>query len=184
LRVSGPPLTRLNVTSAAHRGRTSANPGYTTLKIRTAPYVKVRLTLRRSGREQRMVWRWGAGGFGSQRITWSCKSRGTASYRYTVEAEDEAGTVRRRSGSFRIVSRARCNAMQAAERRARELRAAAERRRAAAEQRRIEAENRAETQRFINNCYVAGGTPVRNERSYGPEPWCRAPYGGFINIPM
>jgi len=182
--VVGPPLKQLKVSTTTHRGRTSANPGYTTLKIRTTPYVKVRLSLRRAGRERQMAWHWGASAAGSARIDWSCKTSGPASYRYTVEARDEQGKVLRRSGSFRIVTRGRCNAMRAAERRARERRAAAERRREAAEQRRLAAEQRARTQRFIHNCYAAGGTPVRIERSYGRELWCRAPSGGFLYIPV
>ena len=39
LRVSGPALTRLEVSTRGRQGRTSTNPGYTTLKIRTTPYV-------------------------------------------------------------------------------------------------------------------------------------------------
>jgi hypothetical protein len=183
LRVVGPPLSRLQVSTAAHRGKSSANPGYTTLKIQTTPYVKVRLTLRRAGREQRMVWRWGAGTTGSQRVEWSCKTRGKAEYRYTVEAEDVQGTIRRRSGRFASVSRARCNALVAAERRARAVRRAAEKRRAA-ERRRIAADQRARTRRFISNCNAAGGTPVRVQRAWGSELMCRAPYGGFLYVPM
>ena len=92
--------------------------------------------------------------------------------------------MRRRSGRFASVSRARCNALLAAERRAREVRRAAERRRAAAEQRRLAADRRARTRRFIHNCNAAGGTPVRVERSWGSELMCRAPYGGFLYVPM
>jgi hypothetical protein len=192
--VSGPPLTHLSASAQAHPGHTSIEPGYTTLWIRTTPYVTVRLTLLGRGPAAHFVWHWSGDGVGSKQIDWTCRPGSTSTYHYSVVAEDDHGRTRHLSGAFNVVSRARCASMQASERRARELaRAAARRRaeaaaaRAAAEQRaeaaRAAAEQRAAHERFVHNCLALGGTPVTIERSDGPETMCRAPYGGYLMVP-
>jgi hypothetical protein len=184
LRVIGPPLSQLGVKTRSRRGHSSAHPGYTTLSISTTPYAKVTLTLRRSNRVRVDHFSWGSKALESQRIDWNCNLRGAASYSYIVEAHDEQGKRLRRTGRFRVVSRAWCRSQQAKERRARARQRAAERQAALADARREAAAERARYARFLHNCEAAGGTPVKVFRSVGAQIMCRAPLGGFLIVPM
>jgi hypothetical protein len=183
-RLPGPPLTRLSVKATAKRGTTSGRPGHTTLTIRTTPYVRVTVTLRRGGRVNSLPFpAWSTDGVGRVRVDWTCKATGSPTYRWQVVARDEQGRVQRRSGRFSVVSRATCRAMKAAEDRARAQRIAAEQARLRADAARQAAEERARYQRFVNNCRALGGTPVAIERTYGTTTMCRAPYGGYLSVP-
>jgi hypothetical protein len=183
LRVVGPPLTELSVSTAAHPGSLARYPGYTTLKMNASPFARVTLTLRRGGRQRRMRFDWGETKTVHETIDWKCPIKGTSTYRFTLEARDDHGNRMTRSGKFRVVSPARCRSMKAAEKRALTQRRAAERRRAAADARRQAAKDRKRINRFIANCRALGGTAVRLNTSDGPYIACRAPWGGYLPVP-
>jgi hypothetical protein len=179
LRLHGPALTGLRVSSRRVPGGQSTRPGHTTLTITTTPYARVRLTLQRGSRRQVIPLTWGHSRIGRQRIEWSCDGGGASVYRYEVAARDEAGRTLTRTGRFRTISPAQCAALRATERAAR-ARAAAAR---AARARAAAAARRAYYARWFHNCRAAGGTPVTVYLKVGPRVMCRAPYGGFLSVP-
>ncbi len=183
LRVAGPRLTQLRVRTKAQRGTSSRRPGSTVLTIRTTPFTRVTLTLRRAGTSRVIPLAWGAAAVGRQRVTWSCGAKGSNLYRYTVTARDEQGRTMRRSGRFRSVSISKCRSLKAQEARARQRRAAAEARRLAAAARRDAAAAQARRNRFIRNCGALGGTAVTLQTGAGTTIVCRGPYGGYIWVP-
>jgi hypothetical protein len=191
--VLGPRLTGLTVHAQRHAGTTSRYPGYTNLAIKTTPYARVTIRFTHQGRTGTVVQDWGSNTAGQFLIKWTCAHPGGV-YSYTVAAADAEGDHRSVSGSFVSMSVARCTAMKAAERAAALAAAQAKRRAAqAAARAQLRAEQEAERQaqeqqtlayeRFVGNCEALGGTPVSLDVEGTSQAYCRAPYGGYLNVP-
>ncbi len=183
LTVNGPPLKGLVVKTTRRLGATPGSPGYTLMSITTTQFVRLKLTLRRAGRDQTRWIHWGESASGSERIDWSCKRTKSPNYRFVLEARDYLGKTITRTGSFSTVTKKRCGTLEAAQKRRIAHRRAYEIRRQRAQARREAAQKQARARRFVHNCYAAGGTPRNVQRSWGNQVWCRGPYGGFIWVP-
>ena len=121
----GPKLTRLQVRVSSRSHRSSANPGSTSLRITTTPFMRVRIAIARSGRKRVVNYAWGASATGSMSVDWTCKVKGAGRYRWSVTATDAFGKELRRTGTFKAVTQAQCSGYRAAEREAARRRAAA-----------------------------------------------------------
>jgi hypothetical protein len=176
-RILGPPLTRLSVRSRDVRYSRSAAPGFTRLAVTTTPYVSLRLELRRSGRTRTLFLHWGARPQGAIDVGWTCKTSG-GDYRYTLTARDDEGRTLTRRGTIRPISRARCQKLKAAEKRARDRRIAQRRRRQQEAERRRRAAERAELARATRNCHKLDGRVRSLELpGGGTTRVCLTPYG-------
>ncbi len=180
--VLGPRLTGLIASAKATRRASSRYPGSTTLTAKTNPYARVRIQLRRQGRENTYFFHADAHGDAYVDVPWSCGRPG-GTYRALITAADQYGKTRRASVSFRPVSRARCTSMRRAEavaRRAKERRRA-QRQRAA--DRRAAQEHASAVRRFRHNCNAVGGI-VRSVQLDGSSQWvCASPFGGLLPVP-
>lgn len=171
-RIKGPPVNGLKVRTRSYRIRSSRTPGYSKLIVKTNAYAYLRLSLRRGGREQVRNFRWGPQTEGSITFDWTCKYGG-GRYRFTLTASDDDGNEYTRRGSIRTISRAQCQRLRRAERRARD-------RRAASRLRRQRAAVRRDLQRRIQNCRNVGGTPRRWTWQDGSSSLiCVLPYGWY-----
>jgi hypothetical protein len=176
----GPKLTRLQVRVSSRSHRSSANPGSTSLRITTTPYMRVRIAIARSGRKRVVSYAWGASATGSMSVDWTCKVKGAGRYRWSVTATDGFGKELRRTGTFKAVTQAQCSAYRAAEREAARRRAAARARELAADRARARREAAAEYRRIASNCAALNGVLRRLHWQDGSSTLvCVTPNGFF-----
>jgi hypothetical protein len=179
MRILGPPLTRLSVRASSRAGARSTRPGRTLLRVTATAWAHVRISLRRSGRERVMRFRWNASPTRSLRVDWSCRLPG-GRYRYRVVATDDDGRRLTRTGSFSTVTRSRCKAMRRRESRALQQRVKARIRREQAAARRQQAAERRQLQRSIANCHAFYGVVRKVWLDDGTTTlYCVSPYGAW-----
>jgi hypothetical protein len=203
--VLGPPLTHLHVSTRAKPGDTYKYPGHSLINISTSPYVRIKVQIRAGGKTQSFTENLTSQTTAQLTLTWSCRHPAPGRVPFTVEATDQLGHTKTARRSLVYAPLSLCTRLHAkmvaiqqalreqqrrAERALREKQRKAEQRRLKAEeqqQQREEAAARAAQQaqynRFVNNCEALGGIPVVLTLSSGNSTFCRASYGGYMNVP-
>lgn len=181
--VTGVPIGEIAVRSERNRGRFSSRPGWTAFTLQAATFARHRFEYRRRGGSWKQVrWSTRRDAKSVTYVNWSCVRPGGA-IEWRAHVTDWFGTKRTKRGRIANVSVARCAALrrrEAAKRRHDAARRRAQERRRAARERRREA---AEVRRFQSNCRGVGGTPVLLDDGAGWSWYCRAPWGGLLDVP-
>jgi hypothetical protein len=201
------PATLLEVNVRQDHGSAYSQPGHTDLLIKATVFSHVTVstqpatpTLRyQSGvptEEEELLGVEEAGpahGIQGAKIKWSCRHP-RETIHYTVTAQGASGPPLIRTGAFTIPLSARwCAAAKREERHELEVidheeaRHRAEERKEAAEHARREAEaQHRELEQWEANCRKLGGTVVwlHVGNAGATAPYCRAPNGGTINVPL
>ena len=120
--VLGPKLTRLSARTRNKRGRTSPNPGYSVIEVKTTPFARVRYDVRRQGRRTAFFSRANRSGDSELTVSWNCDKPG-GRYLVRVVASDQHGTRLKRTVRFAPVSKGHCTQMRRAEARAHRIQA-------------------------------------------------------------
>jgi hypothetical protein len=154
------------------------HPGYTTLKVTTAPFAYITIKLARYGQRTENYELGPESTHLTLTVPWSCSSPG-GTYRYTVMAHSNVGPILVRRGSFRAVSIARCHELKRQEA---ESRARSEREYREGLTRSREAE-RARLKQWESNCRALGDAPAVLHIEGGIVHVCRTPEGYTIEVP-
>jgi hypothetical protein len=192
--VLGPPLTHLHVSTQAKPGETYKYPGYSLININTSPYVRISLQIRTRGKTQSFTENLTSQRTAQLTLTWSCTHPAQGRVPFTVEATDQLGHTKTAHGSLVYAPLSLCMRLHAqllaVQLALKEKREQAEQQKLKAEQQQqqqeeaaAEAAQQAQYNRFVNNCKALGGTPVTLQLSSGDSTFCRAPWGGYMNIP-
>jgi hypothetical protein len=177
------PVHGLLVRVIAEPGKTSQNPGKTSITITTSPFARVTIKLHRYGHS---TFRSDASpasltsrvGYTGVEVPWTCKSPG-GTYSYVITARTNVGQTLTRRGHFKPVSVTRCHALKRSEQEARER----NQHQYEASVRRAAREEHERFARFESNCRKANGTPRWFEEESGRVLRCVAPGGGFLWVP-
>lgn len=144
-------------------GRFRAVPGSSTIGVRTAPYARVRFTVRGRAGAGAYSTVADADGLAFERITWTCAQPG-ARYDVTVRVADQYGAAKSRKVVTRGPSRARCARLLPGR-----LTKAA-----------IRKGIRSATKQLTPKCAARGGVVVEVREPGGAYVDCRNPAGGYI----
>jgi hypothetical protein len=192
--VLGPPLTHLHVSTEADPGKTYKYPGYSLINISTSPYVRFKLQIRAGGNTQSFTENLTSQTTAQIQLTWSCAHPAQGRVPYTVQATDQLGHTRVVHGSLVYAPVTLCSqlhahlvaieqALQKKQRKAAQQALRRQEEQQLQEEEAAEAAQEAQYNRFVHNCKTLGGTPVTLEESSGDSTFCRAPWGGYMNVP-